>query len=420
MKILFVIPYTPSRIRVRPYHFILESLRLGHDVTVATLAGSAADGRAVHDLQAAGARVLHRRLTRLHSVGNCLVAMAGSDPVQSRYSWHPGLARDIEALVAAEDFEIVHVEHLRGAAYGLRLMRGLASADDSPDDQPRPAVVWDSVDCISRLFAETARTNGSLRAQLISRLELPSTRRMERRLARAFALQLVTTEQERDAFAALLGSSTTGSLEQQPPIEVIGNGVDLGYFAPSAAPRAANSIVLSGKMSYHVNDQAARYLLSEIMPLVWRRCPDAVVTIVGQGPGRRLKGLARRCGGRVHITGAVPDVRDHLQTATVAVAPVVYGAGVKNKVLEAMACGTAVVATPVAVDSLEVRHGDELLVAGAAADFAAQVVAVLQDPRLRERLGAQARRRVEQFYSWAVMGERLEALYRHAASRSHR
>ena len=195
------------------------------------------------------------------------------------------------------------------------------------------------------------------------------------------------------------------------------NGVDLDYFTPAAAPRDPDTIVFTGKMSYHANITAALHLVNDIMPLVWKERPNVRVQIVGQNPARQLQNLVTHHASRVTLTGFVPDVPPYLQRATLAVAPMPYGAGIQNKVLEAMASATPVVASPQAVSALRAVDGEHLLVGDDVESFARQVLRLLEDVALRQRIGTAGRRFVECNHDWNHIVARLEEIYRETINR---
>jgi glycosyltransferase involved in cell wall biosynthesis len=166
--------------------------------------------------------------------------------------------------------------------------------------------------------------------------------------------------------------------------------------------------VISGKMSYHANITMAVQFIQQVMPLVWERHLECQVWIVGKDPRREVLALQ---GPKVTVTGTVPHLPPYLQRATLAVAPVAYGAGIQNKVLEAMACTTPVVASSQAVSALQVEPGRDLFVAEEPGEFAEAIVRLLEDANLRRQLGQAGRNYVEVNHNWARVAERLEGLY---------
>jgi glycosyltransferase involved in cell wall biosynthesis len=194
-------------------------------------------------------------------------------------------------------------------------------------------------------------------------------------------------------------------------VRTLPNGVDSDYFVPADTPAETPTVVLSGKMSYHANVTAALTLVDEIMPQVWRERPEVQVVIAGSAPTPSVRQLAVRHAPRVRVTGYVPDLRPHLQAAAAAAAPIPYGAGIQNKVLEAMACGVPVVASPQASSALQAKPGTELWVAGEPAEFARALLRLLADPALRRALGAAGRQYTVAQHRWDRIVEDLEGVY---------
>jgi glycosyltransferase involved in cell wall biosynthesis len=170
-------------------------------------------------------------------------------------------------------------------------------------------------------------------------------------------------------------------------------------------------VVLTGKMSYHANVTAALNLVEKIMPHVWRERPDVQVVIAGSAPTPAVRRLAAQHAPRVSITGYVADLRPYLQSAAVAAAPIPYGAGIQNKVLEAMACGVPVVASPQASSAIQAEIGTELWVAGEPAEFASALLRLLADPGLRRQLGEAGRQYALAHHRWERLAGDLEGVY---------
>ncbi|HNT22720.1 MAG TPA: glycosyltransferase [Anaerolineales bacterium] len=409
MNILFVVPYVPTPIRTRPYHLARALARRGHALTLATLWEGPAERQALDEFERAGMRVLAEPLERRRILGNLVQVLPGRRPLQARYSWHPGLARRMLAAVQAGQFDAIHVEHLRAAEYGLFLK---AQANGRT-----PGIVWDSVDCISLLFEQAVRHSQSRFGRWATRFDLPRTRRYEAWLLGQFQRVLVTSQADR---LALEGLARPAACEASPaPIVVLPNGVDGDHFNPTSTDADASvdvglrknqAVIFTGKMSYHANITAARHLVENIMPRVWAHKPGVPVWVVGKDPAASLLELARD-EPRLHVQGHAPDLAPYIRQAAVSAAPIVYGAGIQNKVLEAMACGTPVVASPQAAQALQAVDGQDLLVAADPAAFAAAILRLLDDPALRQRLGQNGRRYVLRCHDWDAAAGQLEAIY---------
>jgi polysaccharide biosynthesis protein PslH len=424
MEVLFVVPYVPNLVRVRPYHLIRSLARRGHGITLATMWSSTGERIDLDRLAAEGIRVQAHHLPRWRSVWNSLSAAPTATPLQAAYCWLPALAKELCIALRQSTYDVVHVEHLRGARYALGIAGALSARRANADDKPvRAALVWDSVDCISHLFQQTARRSRSVKARLVSRIELPRTRTFEGRMVAEVDRVLVTSDADRRALQSLSPdgrAASEGGPGRRPGwITVLPNGVDLEYFAPlDQQPREPATLVITGKMSYHANVTAVLHLVHDIMPRVWAHRPEVQVWVVGQNPPREIRRLASngpcrsRQRPRLKVTGAVPDIRPYLRRSTLAVAPLLYGAGIQNKVLEAMACGTPVVASPPAVSALTVRPDQEVVLADGPDRFARKVLDLLDDPIRRNHLGQAGRRYVETHHAWEAVAGQLEDIYR--------
>ena len=130
--------------------------------------------------------------------------------------------------------------------------------------------------------------------------------------------------------------------------------------------------------------------------------------LVGKDPAAEVRALANQ---RVIVTGGVDSMAAALQEATVAAAPIPYGAGIQNKVLEAMACATPVVASPQAAAALAAVAGSDYLRGDSPQEFATALLTLLHDASARAAIGEAGRAYVESHHTWAGAAARLEALY---------
>ncbi len=214
---------------------------------------------------------------------------------------------------------------------------------------------------------------------------------------------LVTSKIDKEAFESLQ-DSVIGTTS------VLTNGVDLNYFLPDYnVEREPATIIVSGKLSYHANVSMVLFLLKEIMPFVWQTRPDVKLWVVGKDPPDSIREYDQHP--QVEVTGTVPDLRQFLQKATLAVAPITYGAGIQNKVLEAMACSTPVVCTSKAVSALEFISDKEIVVKDSPEEFANAVLDLLGNVELSKKIGKAGREYVEKYHDWANISVRLENIY---------
>ena len=396
MKIAYVVPYVPNLIRTRPYNLISQLAALGHEVNVFTLGSGARDKKEVEALRSKVARVYYQEQPVWYSLWNSLITLPTRMPLQTVYSWNPRLAKQLVSFLSAPGaFDVVHVEHLRGSLYGRYVRSKL----------PHTPVIWDSVDCISNLFEQASKHSTGGFGKFVTRFELGRTRLMEGTLASEFDHILVTSEMDKNALLELASSHA-----RLAPISVLSNGVDLKYFHPNTeVQRDTETLVLSGKMSYHANISMAKFLVAEIMPRVWAKHPHVRLEIVGKDPTADVRALNTDT--RITVTGTVDDIRPYLWKATIAVVPLVYGAGIQNKILEAMACGTPVVTTSKTLSSLGVNSGNELLIADGADEFSRAVLRLLDDNRQQLEVGAAGSNYVQNHHSWTAIAKQLVTFY---------
>lgn len=264
-------------------------------------------------------------------------------------------------------------------------------------------IVMDFVDVDSDKFAQYASESRWPKSALYAR-EARLLEAFEKQVARHADLSLFVSDAEAAMFKRGAGSSAHS-------VEALHNGVDLNYFSASAKYEPMSlaghpALVFTGAMDYRPNVDAVCWFASTVLPRVRAVHPDATFHIVGGKPADAVRALGRLPG--VTVTGRVPDVRPYLAAADIAVAPVRIARGVQNKVLEAMAMSRPIVTTSAAFSGIDAEPGRDLIVRDSAEDFAEAVNAVVSDDTLSASLGGNARRCVEQRYSWAAQLHKLD------------
>jgi glycosyltransferase involved in cell wall biosynthesis len=323
--------------------------------------------------------------TRWRSIARLARAPFASVPLQTLLFYDPEVGRRARELAHDWAVDLVHVQMIRMAPV-LGVLRSV------------PSVV-DLIDSMAVNLARQARRSRPPRSWLAA-WEARRVAVYERALASEFDQLVISSPIDRTAIGDF------------PNLHVVANGVDLDAHPFVATKRSEDAIVFSGTMWYFPNVDAAQWLVHEVLPLIRRDRPGATVAIVGARPLPSVQKLAEVRG--VTVTGRVPSVHDYVARSAVAVAPMRSGSGIQFKIIEAMAAGTPVVATPTATVGLQAVAERDLLVGEDAASFAAQVVRLLGDATLRQRLARNAVRLVRDVYAWERTVDVLENVYEHA------
>lgn len=202
--------------------------------------------------------------------------------------------------------------------------------------------------------------------------------------------------------------SAVSSLSRSARVVRIPLGYELVH--PPANPIGSDphGVLFVASFLHPPNVDAALWLARDIFPSVTARIPTATLQLVGSHVTDEIRALA---GPGVEIRADVAEVWPFLDAAAVVVAPIRLGGGMRVKVLEALAAGKALVATPLAVEGLELGGGEPALVAESATAFADAVVELLTDEARRRRVAESARRWAEGSLDVESQVAAYEALY---------
>lgn len=211
-------------------------------------------------------------------------------------------------------------------------------------------------------------------------------------------------------FVCNIDAAVYKNVKSKHKIFVIPNGVNLDFFKNCIdLIEDYPSVVFSGHMSFLPNIEAVRHFVSKIYPLVKKVIPETRFYVVGADVTSEIKALHNRDG--IIVTGQVDDMRPFLQKATIFVNPMISGCGIKNKLLQAMSMKKAIVSTRLGAESVSITDNTDIMIADNQKEFAEKVITLLRDDELRRRLGLNARRTVENNYSWSKALSSYRQLY---------
>ena len=390
MRILFIASRFPQDLRrgdeLRAYQHLRE-LAKRHAITLLAFAPRGAQTEAQAEIRACCDRVVTVEQGTLARLIRAVRALPASLPLQVAMNDTHRFRDALTRLLRGARFDVVHVQLARMGEV-LPLLGEL------------PCVL-DLVDALSLNMARRAeRDTGPMR--LLASFEAARLRPYERGLCTRAAAVAISSVGDR----AALGDDLAA-------LHVVANGVDADQFAFSAQAREPDRLVLGGNLGYFPNVDATIWFVREVLPLLRARRPHVEIDLVGARPAAALRRLARNRPG-VRLVGPVADMPLHLSRAAVAVVPMRAGSGQQMKILEAMGCGTPVVATSRAAAGLDAVAGRDLLVADDAPAFADAVWRLLDDQVLADRLVRSARALVEEHYTWVHSARAIERLWQAA------
>jgi polysaccharide biosynthesis protein PslH len=380
------VPYPPDKgDRIRTFN-TLRFLAERHDVHLACLADEEVSTETRRELDRLCRRVV------IHPVGSGLRWLRAGWSLVNGSTASVGafrsarLAETLRNWVRETKFDLVLASASSVAPY-LRL----------PELRDIPAIV-DLVDVDSQKWLDYAASARGVRKWIYDR-EGQALRRYEREVAQWARAILLVSEAESELFRGIAPGAT---------VRTITNGVDLEYFHPDGSTVQPASCVFVGAMDYRPNVDAACWFAQTIWPGVRRAVPEATFRVVGRKPAPAVEALGQLAG--VEVIGQVPDVRPHVNSAAVVVAPLRIARGLQNKVLEALALAKPVVAGPPALAGFPPGLTPPALCARSPKEWISSLVGLFADAERQGQLARAGRKYVEAHYHWDRCLEPLDAI----------
>jgi polysaccharide biosynthesis protein PslH len=339
------------------------------------------DDAALAGLEGAFRKVHLFTLSHMRSRVNAFRGFLRGRALQQTYYALPSARKWLEAH--AYDYDGLFVNHVRMAPYahGMSL----------------PAWV-DLHDAISYHYASAMhmRLGGW---NIVYRYEYPRVLKAELEAIRRFDRAFIVSARDRD-FLVHKGADA-GKIIVAPV------AVSPEVLERPATSELPGTLCFIGKMDTVANDDAARWFCAEVFPALREKRADVKMMIVGAHPSPAVKRLASIPG--VTVTGWVRNPHELVGKAAVVVAPMRIGAGMQNKVLEAMALRKPVVVSPLAAEGIGAAPGEHFLVADRPNEWRSTILALLDDPQRRTALGDAARTWILRYHSWDTLGELFAA-----------
>ncbi|MCB9046624.1 MAG: glycosyltransferase [Chitinophagales bacterium] len=353
-----------------------------HELHLLTFAQTDEDLGYKAELEKVFTRVHFIYLPKWKSALNCVAALWSATPLQVLYFKSAAMKAKLAELLEGDDFDAVHVQHLRMSPY-------LANRKELPR-------ILDMPDAFSLYWERREKAEKNPVLKFINGIEKDRLLRYEQIMKR-YDLSLVCSAED---LVYLKGK------HQLSNIELLPNGVDLDTFAAKDHDYSHNKTLLfTGNMDYAPNVDAVQYFVAEVLPLIQKVHPDVQFIIAGQRPVKKVQDLASE---NVKVTGFIKDLAAVYNEASVVVAPLRFGAGTQNKVLEAMAMGVPVVCSDIGFKGLGIESGEGAVMQTTAGTFANAVVDLLNSEEERRKVGQKGIEVIRNSFGWDAIALLLE------------
>jgi glycosyltransferase involved in cell wall biosynthesis len=392
VRILFLSQLLPLPLdagpKIRAYYVLRHLAEAGHTVTLLCFvrpSDRAADVRALRAFCRAVETVPMPR-SRAKDFRAGLRSLVSASPFLILRDSVPDMYQRLSRLVDQGGFDAVHADQLWMAPYAIRC------------SSVRHRVL-DQHNAVFRVPERLADHQAHAVLRMVLRREARNLASFEETVLDGFDQVVWVSDEDRRAFPGRTSSRAATDL-------VIPIAVDPSAQQPVERPRPFRVTFLGG-VHWPPNAEGVNWFAERVWPTVMRAVPNAVFTVIGKGAAERLRTLPG-----VDLTGYVPNLDRHLAETAAFVVPLLTGAGMRVKILDAWCWGLPVVATSVGAEGTEAVHGENLLIGDDEEMFAESVIGVLKDPERARLLGRNGRTTVVERYDWRKVYRAWVSIYR--------
>ncbi len=390
MRLLFIanrFPYPPFRGDKLKIYNLVKQLSKIHEIDLITFVEQQSDYQYLDELKPFFKNIVLQDLPKWKSVLNVLLGFFNAKPLQVNYFKSTGFSKKVKQLIDENNYDAIHVQHLRMAQYAINISH--------------PNVILDLPDAFSLYWERRKTVKRNFFVKILDNIESKKVMKYEALVLSKFKKSLVCSIEDSDFLVKKHGVKN---------IDILPNGVDISVFKPSNHDYSHNNqLLFTGNMDYAPNVDAVIYFVSEVLPIIQEKRKVKFI-IAGQRPIEKVKILDN--GETIFVTGFIQDLTSVYNDASVVVAPLRFGAGTQNKVLEAMAMGIPVVCSNIGFQGLGIENGQGAFMKTNAAEFAQQVIELLDSEELRRKTGELGIHVIQSKFSWENIANQLDAIFK--------
>lgn len=386
MKVLWLtydLPYPlVSGGKLRAYHLI-KGLAKNHQIDLFSFIRGEEQLQYLPELKKYCRRIETFRRPYVWSPRNILLSGFSTLPFAAAGYYFHDMGNKICRMLDEEKYDLVHFESFYPAVY-LPLVKNLGFK-----------TLMGNENVEYQIYQRFADQKNLLLKSLLS-VDVFKMKKFEEKLWKLAEVNVAPSDSDADAISKITGKSC----------HLVPNAVDAVSFSEiKKKPHKGLVCLFVGDFTYLTNQDAVRWLIEEIIPNYSKLFQ---LLLVGRNPTNYVKGLASE---NVIVDSGVEDIRDAYARADIFLAPIRIGGGTRLKILEAMAAGLPIVSTTVGAEGLDLKEGENILLADDPQGFAEKVDILLKNPALRGKLGNAGRVLVQQKYDWKFSVQKLDEVY---------
>ncbi len=394
MKVLWLtydLPYPPhSGGSLRAYH-LLKGMSKNHQIDLFSFIRREEQLQYLPELEKYCRRIETFKRPYVWSPRNILRAGFSTLPFASVGYYFRDAKLKIQQMLEEEKYDLVHFITYYPAVY-LSFAKNLGFKTLMGNDNIE-----------YRVYQRYAEQQKFPPLKWLLSIDIFKMRKFEEKLWKLADINIALSEGGADAVSKVTGKECP----------VVPNAVDTESFSQiKKKPHEGLVCLFVGDFTYRPNQDAVRWLVDEIISKSKKSFPSEIqnskLLLVGRNPTNYIKNLASE---NIIVDGGVEDIRDAYARADIFLAPIRIGSGTRLKILEAMAAGLPIVSTTVGAEGLDVKDGENILLADEPQDFAQKISTLLKNPALRDKIGSAGKALVRQKYDWKQSITKLEEVY---------
>lgn len=378
MKILIItprVPYPPFRGDKLKIFNMTEFLRKGNEVKIISFRRGSRDAEYIEEMKSKGINIETVNMSLVKSVINLIPALFTKIPFQ--VAFYSSVAMEKKILEENNNYDIIYFHLIRTARY-----REIIKTT-------KTKCIIDFTDAISLYLKRYSEVLKNPFKKLMVGIEKKRIEQYEP-VANKFERVYVCSEVDKK------------HLENKgvKNIRILNNGVDLKTFSAGNVEEENHRIIFTGNMPYFPNYDAVEYFVKDIFPMILKEIPETKFYAVGQKPPAVVRSLASS---NVIVTGFVEDIRTEYLKSSVNIAPIRFGAGTLNKIIESMVLGIPVVASALSVAGMPEELKKYIYIASGEKEFADKVIYVLKNNQECRLKAKEAVPDIKKLLDWEVI-----------------